>query len=271
MRYLNAKFNDVDVKAYRNRRAVESDYTTLIQDDVCILQDGKPILVYIHRLQENLDGLIDACKTIRYTHNRRSNGLFTHSRIFGYAPRNVLRNAPCRATGMQSEHFKEHCAVEEAASIAHRYYDTYNPEVAKRHLELVEEKVLPIYRLGNSPYTSGIINNNNPLLYHFDSGNFKGVWSAMFGVRDGVEGGHLSLPELGLGFHIGDKSLTLFDGQALLHGVTPITKMRDDAVRYTVVFYSLQQMWNCQQPTDEIERLRNRRAQIERNRANPTV
>ena len=266
MRLINAKFKDINVKEYRSRRASDSDYSTLITDDVTILRDGKPILVYIHKVQENLDGLLKAVQNIRYTTSTRTNGMVTTSRIFGYAPRNTIRNHPCRASTLVSEAPSQHQYLVDAAKIAARTYEAFNPELAAHHRSLTAERVLPNYKLGDTMYTSGIVNNNNPLLYHFDSGNFKNVWSAMFGFKDGIEGGHLSVPELGLGFHIGDRSLTLFDGQGLLHGVTPIRKTREDAVRYTVVYYSLQQMWNCEQPTDEIERLRMKRAEVERNR-----
>jgi len=55
----------------------------------------------------------------------------------------------------------------------------------------------------------------------------------------------------------------LFDGQSILHGVTPITKTSEDAVRFTVVYYSLKQMWSCESPGDEIQRMRMKRAEIE--------
>ena len=116
-------------------------------------------------------------------------------------------------------------------------------------------------------FTSGIINDNNPLLYHFDAGNYKGVYLAMFGFKKGIEGGFLSVPEIDLRFKIGNKSLTLFDGQGLIHGVTPIKKTHPDAKRYTIVYYSLQQMWNCKTPGTELEILRERRTSLERRRA----
>src|SRR6185369_973882 len=153
-----------------------------------------------------------------------------------------------------------------------KYYEQWNPTGYKSHCEAVQ-KVLPQYRLHGTPFTSGIINDNNPLAYHYDSGNFKGVWSAMFGFKRHVEGGHLSVPELvdtdnrALGFEIADKSLLLFDGQGLLHGVTPIRKTRAEARRFTVVFYSLQQMWKCEPVESEVQRIRRIRTERERKRA----
>jgi hypothetical protein len=48
-----------------------------------------------------------------------------------------------------------------------------------------------------------------------------------------------------------------------LHGVTPIKKLKQSATRFTVVFYSLKQLWNCETNVDEISRLRARRAEYE--------
>ncbi len=131
-------------------------------------------------------------------------------------------------------------------------------------MQMSEEKLEGQYVLAGTMFTSGIVNENNPLQYHYDSGNYNGVYSAMFGFKQGVRGGYLSVPQLDVGFEIADSSLLLFDGQGLLHGVTPIKKLRKDAKRYSIVYYSLKQMWNCDTPGEELERLRNRRTEMER-------
>ena len=115
-------------------------------------------------------------------------------------------------------------------------------------------------------FTSGIVNHNNPLKYHFDSGNYNGVWSAMFAFKRDIEGGHLACPEIDVAFKCSNFSLVMFDGQSILHGVTPIKKMKPDAVRYTVVYYSLKAMWSCDSPSDELERMRSKRQEIELSR-----
>lgn len=74
------------------------------------------------------------------------------------------------------------------------------------------------------------------------------------------------MPEYGIGLEIGNRSVTLFDGQAVLHGVTPITKLRDDATRFTVVYYSLRQMWKCEPLGAELARIRRKKTERERKR-----
>jgi len=267
MKTIHATRRAIDIKQYRFRRADEKDCSILVDENAIIYIDGKLSIVYIDKVEEDLNSFYTALTQIKYDKSTRTNGLVTTSKIFGYAPRNVIRNAPCRATSLAGDSPKQHDAIVRAAEIAASYYRKNNPELSSAHQQLTDEKVLGNYRMGSTMFTSGIINDNNPLLYHFDAGNYKGVWSAMFGFKKGIEGGYLAMPEIDIKFKISDKSLSMFDGQGILHGVTPIKKTHPDAKRYTIVYYSLQQMWNCETPGTELEILRNRRTEYERKRA----
>ena len=83
-----------------------------------------------------------------------------------------------------------------------KYYQDFLPERYKSHNEQLTDKVIDEYRIEGTPFTSGIINKNNPLKYHFDSGNFKGVYSCMITVKHDTSGGNLSMPEYELGFNL---------------------------------------------------------------------
>ena len=89
----------------------------------------------------------------------------------------------------------------------------------------------------------------------------------MLAFKKDTLGGFLSLPEYGIGLEIADNSVLIFDGQNITHGVTPITKLGKESYRYTVVYYSLQQMWHCLTQEEELERVRNRRVESEGRRA----
>jgi len=71
------------------------------------------------------------------------------------------------------------------------------------------------------------------------------VWSNMLGFKRHCEGGYLAVPEYDLALEIADNSLSMFDGQNLLHGVTPMRLTSDGAHRFTIVFYSLKGVWQC--------------------------
>ena len=263
MQYLNVKQRSLDLKAYRHRSASEDDYTTLIDVDTTIMLDGKPVIVYIANVSNDAKLLFDALTKIRYDSTTRTSGLVTSSRIFGYAPRNGIRNLPCRATSLAKDSQRENEILKKFAGVAATYYNETNKELAEKHQQMSDENVKQSYKMDGSMFTSGIVNHNNPLKYHFDSGNYVGVWSAMFAFKKDIEGGYLSCPEFDIAFKCSNHSLTMFDGQSILHGVTPIKKLKKDAVRYTVVYYSLKAMWSCESTVDEVEILRNKRLEIE--------
>lgn len=267
MRLLDAKRIELDLQAYQNRSAEESDAELTIEEDSLVRCDGRVVLAYFADIRDSrLDAIKEVLGEIKFSESTRTNGLVTTSRIFGYAPRNEIRNHPCRAVSLATEDAIRHKVVADGATLAAEKYRETLTELASQHDAIAEEKLKASWRLAGTMFTSGIINKNNPLRYHFDRGNFRNACSAMFGVRHDVVGGRLVIPELQLKLGIGDRSLTLFDGQGLLHGVTPIRKLNEAATRYTIVYYSLQQMWNCSTPQEEIVRMRSSRTKVERKR-----
>ena len=236
-----------------------------IGGNAIVTMGGKPVIVQ-RLLTRSLGSFKDALSRVRYHEGSRSRGLPTRSRVFGYLPRLTIRRDYCTITALAMENPKEHAIICQQAALVDSHYRSVNPELHRRHSELVE-KVLPDWRLPGSVFTSGIANYNNPLRYHYDAGNFKGVWSAMLVSKDGVGGGALAVPELGLCFAVPDNSLLMFDGQALLHGVTPIQGMEEGGSRHSVVFYSMEQMWRCDRPALELDRIRNQKTVREQARA----
>jgi hypothetical protein len=152
---------------------------------------------------------------------------------------------------------KQHFVICDFSRELTKLYEEYFPETLKRHYELTEQKVRPEWKLEGTPFTSGIVNKNNPLKYHHDAGNFKTVLSNMIVLKRGVKGGRLACPEYDIKFECADNHVVIFDGQQILHGVTPIIKPGDEkAYRYSVVYYSLEQMWNCDSVNEEVKRIR---------------
>ena len=264
MQYLHADKRDIDLAQYK-RGAVEEDCSTLITETTTVQVDGRTVAVYYANLRDPvIDEIRAVLPTVKTVKDIRTSGLITNSRIFGYAPRNELRKHPCRAVTMAAEQPRAHAIIASGAEVVARYYEQSMPEVASEHRRLTSERVKPEYMLGASMFTSGIVNRNNPLQYHFDSGNFGNCCSAMLGFKSDIAGGVLCVPELDVRFEIADRSLLLFDGQGLLHGVTPIQLQSPQAMRFTVVYYALKQMWNCETINDELVRQRARRLEVER-------
>jgi hypothetical protein len=149
-----------------------------------------------------------------------------------------------------------------------RYYAQYGPRVYARHAKLARS-VLPEWTLEGTAFTSGITSRDNPPTLPLRYRRFRNVWSIMLSFKRGVRGGYLSVPEYDLCFEIADRSLLMFDGQGLVHGVTPFW-IRPGGHRYILVYYSAQQMWRCLPPGEELARIRRHQAERERRDANET-
>ena len=55
----------------------------------------------------------------------------------------------------------------------------------------------------------------------------------------------------------------MFDGQGLLHGVTPFTRTRRNGYRFTMVYYALQALWQCKDPTENVRTAARKRIERE--------
>jgi hypothetical protein len=265
MKTITVQRKKIEWKQYIRRSAVDDDYSELIAEP-CIIKDENGEIVAVYGIL-NIDTqqLRQAVLQIRMGKNRRTMGLRTQSRIFGYMPREEIRKDYCSSTVMAREQPKQHAIVCRFAETLSKYYETYAPEIFTKHVETVN-KVLPEWKIANTPFTSGIINKNNPLKYHLDRGNFPNLYSNMVCFRKDVVGGHLALPEYDIGLDISDNSIVFFDGQKIIHGVTPITFDTPEAYRFTLVYYSLARMWQCKPVDEEIARIQQRRTELENQR-----
>jgi len=260
------KRTDITYADYVKRRAETSDFQTLIKEDCIVVDKDNNILFIYTRLPFDDAEIVGALDRVDYQNDYRSSGLKTTSRIFGSMPRIVMRSDYCRQSSLALDQPQEHAIVAKYGIKIAGLYHKFSPQTYTQHETLMKEKVLDEYSLKDTPFTSGIINKNNPLKYHFDSGNFKGVYSAMAVFKRDIEGGYLSMPEYDVGVELTNNSLFMFDGQSVLHGVTPIKRTSDRAMRYSIVYYSLQQMWNCLPLTQEVARIRDLKTARERKR-----
>lgn len=271
MRTILKKTKKVDYNDFKMRRALASDVTELVKEPCTIVDEKGEIKLIYDIVPFDTTKYAEAIQRIKYQESTRVSGLKTVSRIFGYAPRVQARKDFCSSTSLLNDSPEEHDLIIEMGQKLSEVYLNRAPQVFAGHTKVADEKVRGEYRIEGTPFTSGIINKNNPLKYHFDSGNFKKVFSCMMAFKKDCEGGHLALPEYDIALEIADNSVLLFDGQDILHGVTPFKIGSDEGYRYTVVYYSLQRMWDCLSVTDEIARIRNRKTERERRRAGLTT
>jgi hypothetical protein len=255
MKKYEIKKKKIDFLEFKKRSAVESDFNIIINESA-IIKDEDIKIVYIDNIEEDMELIFNILESIKYDKGYRTNGVEFTSRIFGFRPKNYMRRTPCKITSLAREFPQQHRILEIMAKIAEKYYKIYNNDKYNYHLNEIK-KVLSDYRILDTVFTSGIVNQNNPLQYHFDVGNFNKCWSAMFAFKKDIEGGYLSIPEYDIGIEIKNNSLLLFDGQSLMHGVTPIKKLKNNAKRFTIVYYSLKKMWTCKPIDEEIKNINN--------------
>lgn len=258
---------DFTPKDYVRRTAVETDYERFINEDCTLLDEdtGEIIGIYF-TMPETPSKLLMALMTIKYETNKRLNGLITHSRIFGWRPREKIRNDYCSATSLASKQPQQHAILIEFAKVLTKYYKKFVPKLFKEHKKIADDNILKDWMIKGTPFSSGIVNKNNELHYHYDAGNFKDVYSNMVAFKSNIQGGFLSIPEYGIGLEIATNSVLLFDGQKILHGVTPIKLLNENSYRYTIVYYTLKAMWGCEPVSEEVARYKEKRTILEHKR-----
>lgn len=188
----------------------------------------------------------------------RASGMNYPSTVFGYTESKPLRSRWSCSAAHFGSHYPEPSRL--LTDMTATFWDItkqHFPEQTEYHETEVRSRVLPNWLIDNQPWTSGIINNTAALPYHKDSGNIGGTLSAMLCIRKGIDGGALHLPEYDYTFAIPDGSLTIFDGQAAWHGVTPLIQHKN-GYRFTLVWYAKSGMCKCLAPADEIRRAQRR-------------
>jgi hypothetical protein len=247
MRTLKLKKKQIDFKEFNLQFASEKHYDTFIDEDVLIEIEGQLPLLY-KKLDIDTRDLRHACLNVKYSGNYRNGGMKMRAAHIGYKTRNRIKDDFCNLTATAYKFPSLHDIFVSYAKLLAAEYQECFPDLFRQHMKSLKTEGKPIsndYIISGTPFTSGIINKNMPLRYHLDKGNIPGNMSAMITLKQDTAGGYLSIPELGIGLKIANNSLLMFDGQSLIHGVTPIHLQNQFAYRYSIVFYSLQQMWNA--------------------------
>jgi hypothetical protein len=186
----------------------------------------------------------------------RLSGIVSAHQTFGnVAPMKLRRRFGCATSSFSRGHPRVDRALRVLGGEAWLRFAEILPEVAETHEALVTGRILDDWLLDSLlPFTSGIINNSAALPYHRDASNVPGSWSLMICLRRDVEGGHLHIPGYGVTLGVEDLSVIVFDGQAHLHGVTPMRRTDRRAFRYTIVYYAKAGCGACGPRAQEVVR-----------------
>lgn len=271
MRRIDTIRKKLDAKKYLKKIPKETEYSTLIKDDTIIYENGEPIIIYKILPPDILNKIRHLVHEAHYMKSSRSNGLPTQSAIFGSLPRVPNRNNYCRKTVNTRTQVKLLNDVLAFSTIIDEVYKNLLPEQHDLNLKIVRENVVDDYMIENTPFTTVNFNVNHAIKHHLDTGNFKNVFSNVLILKENVTGGYLVAPEFDIAFEQSDGALILFDGQKIIHGVTPIKLTKPEGYRCSCVFYSLATMKNCYPYKQELQRIKQIRDEIEnRWRSEPT-
>lgn len=202
-------------------------------------------------VEEICSRLIDAINSIPKNYweghpGNRLSGIVNSNLTFGTsAPAALRRRWGCQSSGFDRDHGHITEMIVEALGIGLAMLELHAPLAHKVTVEAATEAIPALWRLRDLPWTSGVINRTSALPYHRDSGNLKETWSAMLGARRDIEGGHLHLADYDVWLGIPHGSVCIFDGQSVLHGVSPIHPVSRRAIRYTIVAYAKAAIRNC--------------------------
>jgi hypothetical protein len=224
------------------------DPGAVVHDDVLLIDPGQRKIVGLHMhlptgaapwqwLRDRLETVDWRDTSLSARGGSRLSGIKAPSKTFGYLPPQPLRNRfTCQAADLERADPELSARLADLGDMAWDETCRAMPGPSAVHHAAVQRTIEPLWRINAGAWTSGIINRNNPLPYHRDSGNLDGCVSAMVCLRRGAHGGHLHIAPYDTWLAIGDRTLTVFDGAHLMHGVSPFALDRHGR-RFTIVFY----------------------------------
>lgn len=243
-------------KQIRAQAEPPAEGSLVIDRPVAIVDHDSGQVVAVHWLgaQSIATELIQALRGVRWddpplvkaNNAGRLSGLHVAHRVFGFTPPQPMRKRyGCSRSRFDTDYPAAMEQVAKFTLLAEWVFRTFAPDVHQRTGEMVRRVIHDDWRIERTLWSSGIINNTAALPMHMDSGNIPGSWSAMLGCRHQMDAGFLYLADYDCYLTIPHGSITIFDGQSVVHGVTPMQPVGPDAVRYTLVTYAKTGMRGC--------------------------
>lgn len=238
----------------------------LITRDTAIIDEetGEVVVVYATGYGKMASALLHTLRDVTWDRDvywsasttTRLSGLAVTHRTFGYQPPQPIRKRyACSRSQFNSKYPEAMEVLTQFCTVAEGVLRNFATDVADSTAKVVADRIAPAWRINGTPWTSGIINYTAALPYHRDQGNVRGSWSAMLGARHHVTGGYLHLVDYDTYLNIGHGSISIFDGQSVVHGVTPFEATGLNPMRVTVVTYSKLECSKCHpDPSQEAKR-----------------
>lgn len=250
-----------DLPIIKIKRVMSEDETselvgTMVEDiepnvheaGIYIDEDTEEIILAYFPMEEEVNLLRRSVLNIKYgSTKRQSLGIENLSRTFGMAPRKIYqRRESCRPTTLAVEQPNEHAVLVAFAEKFGKMFKEFAPDIYEHDVAALKEAGLENeWRMTDDAlWTSGVVNKSSTLPYHRDGFNFA-TWSAMPVIRRDMRGGCLNFPAYGITCACRDGWVLFFAGYKYVHGVTPMTPLKEDGYRYSIVYYALRGMKDC--------------------------
>lgn len=235
-----------DCKGLIGETPKKTDYTMLIKEPTIFTVNNKTVAIY-DRLnsKHNATAKQVALSTKVNKTRRQGSGVPTQSSVFGAVPKNGVRNYKCSGAQRNITEKLNFLKITHLAEILAEQYKKFMPENYKEDVNTISSSIEKDYLFKGLPFSTFNANVNQLIRYHTDSGNVKGVMSNVLISRSGVSGGELVFPEYGFALAQEDGFYSVFNGQKEVHGVAECKFVAKNAYRCSFVFYTLDQMKNC--------------------------
>ena len=186
----------------------------------------------------------------------RLSGIVVTHRTFGFTPPVPLRRRyHCAQSRLDVDHPVISGLIAEFCAEAEHAFRVQAPDAYAATTTRIHDLIPNRWLIAGTPWTSGIINHTAALPYHRDKNNVPGSWSAMLCARHAMAGGLLHLADYDVWLTVPHGSLLVFDGQSVVHGVSPMRPTGPNPYRFTLVTYARLGMRVCApNPADEARR-----------------
>jgi len=235
------------------------DYDAVVSGDADVFdKDTGKHLVCMRRLEPTKAAfLLDACRRLKFGNLQRlgAQKMASRSVVFGYSPRVPLRRNYCSTCALSRENPEANERLCKWALISDKFVKENAPDFYAWHRGIAEQ-VKPDWRIHDTIFTSGYVNNTCALTYHIDASEFAGTWNVVTVIKRGARGGLTVLPEYRVALDFKGPTMYAFSAPDLVHGVTEIEQVDEDGYRFSVIFYTMEQMAKCGTREEELERIR---------------
>lgn len=265
---MKRRLTDEEAAGWKNRKVADHQPTPLPDGDCTLVDEdsGAPIAVLTTIPKADHEAMRRAIMGYRSKFGLvyRSGGMTSKTAPFGYlAPAPQLQRISPTASAWAYNDPASHATVAGLAGTAASIFSHIGPDTPVLRNEAARENIHPDWRMGDSCWTSGIVNDTAGLYYHYDRNNTPDTWSAMAVVRAGTRGGHFHIAEYDATLPCPDGALYFFPAMNMMHGVTPIKASLKGGYRFTAVYYSVKRFQNLPGAEEAVHAAQARQALLE--------